>query len=70
MLHEEIFNSSCVHDAHTASALSDVDHVDAHSVSVKDVVHLAAPTLVHDQVVDAPFECFVLPSSFVDAQIA
>ena len=69
MLHEEILNSSSVHDAHTASD-KDVDHVDAHTASDKDVAHVNAPTSVFDQVVDAPFERFVLPRSFVDAQFA
>ena len=70
MLHEEIFISSSVHDAHTASAQSDRDHVDAHTASIEDMAHVDAPTSVFDQVVDAPFERFVLPSSFMDAQIA
>ena len=56
VLHEEIFNSSCVHDAHTASASSDGDHRDAHTASIEDVAHVDAPTLVFDQVVDVPFE--------------
>ena len=69
MLHEEIFNSSCVHDAHTASN-KDVDPVDAHTAYDKYVAHVDAPTIIFDQVVNAPFKRFVLPRSFVDARFA
>ena len=69
VLHEEIKDSSNSHDVHTASD-KDMDQVDAYTASVEDVVHVDAPTSVSDQVVDAPFERFVLPSSFEDARFA
>ena len=56
-----------MHDAHTASVPSDGDHVDAHFASVKDMDHVDFPTLVSNQVVDTPFERFVLLSLFMDA---